>query len=236
MSDSKHDLQSRHRSREIDAFLDQVARTPVPARAGQGRLIFAIDATASRKPTWDQASHLQAEMFDAAADLGGLQIQLTYYRGHREFHASDWLRDASALLQQMTAVSCRGGLTQLERVLRHGAAESASKTVNALVFVGDCIEENPERLYRCAGELGLRGTPAFMFLEGNDRRAHQCFAEIARITRGACCRFDSGSARQLRELLTAVAVYASGGKSALRQLAAGSGANLRQLAHQLEGR
>lgn len=236
MSDSKHDLQSGQRSQEIHAFLEQVARAPVSANAGRGRLIFAIDATASREPTWDQASHLQAEMFDAAAGLGGLQIQLAYYRGHREFHAGDWLADAPALLQQMTAVSCRGGLTQLERVLRHGAVESARSPVNALVFVGDCIEENPERLYRSAGELGLRGTPAFMFLEGHDRRAQRCFAEIARITRGAFGRFDSGSARQLRELLTAVAVYASGGKTALRQLAASSSSNLRQLAHQLEGR
>jgi hypothetical protein len=74
-----------------------------------------------------------------------------------------------------------------------------------------------------------------MFLEGHDRHAEACFAEIAAITHGAFCRFDSGSAEQLRQLLTAVAVYASGGREALRQLAHGQGALLRQLAHQVDG-
>jgi hypothetical protein len=52
---------------EVDAFLRKLAATAAPAPDaggnGRGRLIFALDATASREPTWDRASHLQAEMF-----------------------------------------------------------------------------------------------------------------------------------------------------------------------------
>ena len=69
-----------------------------------------------------------------------------------------------------------------------------------------------------AGELALLGVPMFLFQEGQDARAERTFREIARLTKGAWCRFDAGSAAQLRELLTAVAVYATGGQQALERL------------------
>ncbi|MGE0565694.1 MAG: VWA domain-containing protein, partial [Pseudolabrys sp.] len=57
---------------EIEAFLDKV-RSLGPAKAGvRGRLIFALDATMSRQPTWDTACVLQADMFREAAGVGGL--------------------------------------------------------------------------------------------------------------------------------------------------------------------
>src|SRR3546814_9870581 len=48
-------------------------RSPAPQRDGgrRGRLIFAMDATASREPTWDRACRLQGEMFKETAALGG---------------------------------------------------------------------------------------------------------------------------------------------------------------------
>ena len=52
--------------------------------------------------------------------------------------------------------------------------------------------------------------------KGASRRPSATFKEIARLTRGAYCHFDAGSARQLRELLAAVAVYATGGRKALQ--------------------
>jgi hypothetical protein len=233
MTDEKQRIERAKRAESVTAFLEQVATLPVPGH--RGRLIFAIDATASREPTWDQASHLQVEMFQVTEKLAGLEVQLVHYRGHREFQASGWLAESSALAQRMTAVRCRGGLTQIERVLRHAAQESTAGRVSALVFVGDCVEESPTQLYHAAAELALRGTPAFMFLEGHDGNAQSCFAEIARITRGAFCRFDSGSAAQLRQLLTAVAVYASGGRDALQRLTDGGDSLMRRLAHQLQG-
>ena len=49
--------------------------------ANRGRLLVAIDATASREPTWDMAMQLQSTMFETAAKLGGLDVQLVWYRG-----------------------------------------------------------------------------------------------------------------------------------------------------------
>jgi hypothetical protein len=178
-------------------------------------LVFALDATASREPAWDRASHLQAEMFQAAAATGGLAIQLAWYRGFLEFEASGWFTASRPLLEHMGAVRCAAGQTQIGRVLDHVVAEHGRRKVAALVFVGDCVEEAPAALYRSAGQLGVLGVPAFLFLEGGDPRAATVFAEMARLSGGAFCPFDASSANQLRELLTAVAVYASGGLKAL---------------------
>jgi hypothetical protein len=177
--------------------------------------MFALDATASRQPTWDRACQLQGEMFAAVAELGGLAIQLVWYRGYGEFQTEPWLIDSVELQRRMTGVQCRGGLTQMGRVLQHVLQETRRHRVNALALVGDCLEEPIDLLCHSAGELGLLGVPVFAFQEGDDLEAAQGFREIARLTRGAYCRFDAGSARQLRELLRAVAVYAAGGRQAL---------------------
>jgi hypothetical protein len=207
-------LSSPSSKAQIDAFLSQVRNT-APARSGGGRLIFALDATASREATWDHATHLQAQMFQQTDALGGLSIQLCYYRGFGEFHASPWLNDSEQLLQQMTAVRCLGGHTQIEKLLRHAIAEAKRQKINALVFVGDCVEEEVDRLAQAAGELGLLGVPLFLFQEGHDPAATQAFRHLAQLTAGAHCPFDAGSAQQLRDLLSAVAVYAAGGPAAL---------------------
>jgi hypothetical protein len=202
---------------ELDAFLRQLAATPVarPAAGRRGRLLFALDATASRQPTWDRACHIQAEMFKETAALGGLDVQLAFYRGFGEFEASAWFDRADDLLKKMTAVSCLGGKTQVGKVLKHALAESKRAKIDAVVFVGDCMEEDVDALCHKAGELGLLGVPVFIFHEGRDRKAAAAFRQIAQLTRGACCPFDSRSAQQLRELLSAVAVYAAGGRPAL---------------------
>lgn len=221
---------------EIDAFLQKVASTPRPRSDGrQGRLLFALDATASREPTWDRACHLQAEMFKEAAALGGLDIQLCFYRGYREFYSSPWFRRSAELLSYMAKVRCVGGMTQIERVLDHAIAETARRRINALVFVGDCMEENIDRLCERAGKLGLLGIPAFVFHEGHDWVAARSFQQIAKLSGGAYCHFDATSARQLRELLRAVAAYAAGGRQALEDLSRREGGMVRQLEHQLKG-
>jgi len=220
---------------EVDAFLRQVASTPVRKPSGaRGRLVFAMDATASREPTWDRACHLHAEMFETAAGLGGLDIQLCYYRGFREFEASPWLHRAEDLLRHMRGVGCVGGLTQIERVLRHTVAEHDRRQVSALVFVGDCMEEDPDVVCGAAGELGLRGAPAFVFQDGFEPAAERVFRQIARLTRGAYCRLDASSAQQLRDLLSAVAAFAAGGRRALEDFERRRGGAVRQLTHQMD--
>ena len=66
-----------------------------------------------------------------------------------------------------------------------------------------------------SGKLGLLGVPTFMFQEGLEPSATRAFKQIAKLTNGAYCSFNSSSAKQLRELLSAVAVYAAGGRMAL---------------------
>jgi hypothetical protein len=203
---------------------------PTAKGAGRGRLVFAMDATMSRQPTWDMALALQTEMFRAVKTIGGLDVQLMYFRGAGECRASKWVSDPEAMAALMTRVSCAGGYTQIRKVLGHARAEASKKPVNALVYVGDCMEEDIDDLCGRAGELALLGVPVFLFQEGADKRAETAFREIARLTKGAYCRFDAGSASQLKELLSAVAVYAAGGRKALEAL---SGHGARQLLEQL---
>jgi hypothetical protein len=215
----------RSSNAEVDAFLDQV-RTLAPAASGRGRLLFAMDATMSRQPTWDLALSLQGDMFRAVKEVGGLDIQLLYFRGFNECQASHWVGDPDALARLMRQVHCEGGHTQIRKVLSHAREENNKQKVHALVYVGDCMEEDIDQLSQLAGELGLVGVPVFIFQEGDDPRAAQAFKEIARLSRGAYCRFDAGSSRQLRELLTAVAVYATGGRKALAKSTSGAAVRL----------
>jgi len=219
----------------VDAFLRQVASLPsVHTGSGQGRLIFALDATMSRQPTWDQAMDIQVQMFKEADSLGGLKIQLAYFRGFGEFYATSWLARSSDMVEQMSGVRCRGGQTQIERVLRHAQAEAKAAKVAALVYVGDCVEEDADLLCRLAGELGIQGVRAFVFQEGDRPDAMATFSEIARLTGGAYSRFDAGSAKQLRELLAAVAVYAAGGRRALQDFSRRRGGEAIKLLGQIK--
>src|SRR6185295_174401 len=104
-------------------------------------------------------------------------------------------------------VSCMSGATQLGHVLAHAVGEARRTKVGALVYIGDCFEENGDAVAKEAAQLALLGVPAFMFHEGHDLSAEAVFREIARLTHGVYARFDAGSAQQLRDLLTAAAVY-----------------------------
>jgi hypothetical protein len=202
-------------STEIDAFLGKMQGRAAQTAVVSGRLIFALDATASRQPTWDTTCQLQAEMFREVATIGGLSVQLVYYRGLAECRSSRWVTQPEHLSGLMERIDCRMGHTQIGKVLTHARRESELLKVQALVFVGDAMEENPDTLCHDAAELGRLGVPAFMFQEGDSRAVEHVFRDIARLTHGAYCRFDPGAARQLAELLRAVAVYAAGGMSAL---------------------
>jgi len=213
---------------EVEAFLAQVkGLEPAPRTGQRGRLIFALDATMSRQPTWDLAQSLQAKMFEAAASLGGLEVQLVYFRGLNECRASNFVSRGQGLRDLMSRIDVRGGETQIRRVLAHARNEAKSAKVGALVFIGDAMEENPDTLASLAGELALLGVKAFMFQEGQDPAASQTFGEIARLTGGAYGAFDAGASARLAALLRAAAAYAAGGHAALaREAAADSEARL----------
>jgi hypothetical protein len=219
----------------VRAFLKEVAKTPPPAPgAGRARLIFAMDATASREPTWDRACQVQGQMFLETAALGGLDVQLVYYRGFNECRASKWVSNPADLVRLMTGVMCLAGQTKIGRVLRHAVSETQKKRVAALVFVGDCFEESLDPVGEIAGQLGLLGVRAFLFQEGRNPEAERAFRHIAKLTGGAHCRFDASSPQQLRDLLGAVAAYAAGGQRALADLSARAGPEVRLLASQIK--
>ena len=202
---------------------------PAATVDGRGRLIFALDATMSRQPTWDTAMRLQAEMFDEAGKVGALDVQLVYFRGFNECRASKWVSETRGLRDLMTGIDCRGGNTQIGKVLSHARKETRKKRVNALVFVGDALEEAIDDLAAKAGELGLLGLRLFIFQEGRDATVERGFRELARLTGGAYARFDPNAAGQLAQLLRAAAVYAAGGLKALQKSSAGSRLLLEQL-------
>lgn len=207
---------------DIAAFVAR-ARAMAP-RSGRGRLVFALDATMSRQPTWDMACELQAEMFREAARIGGLDVRLVYFRGAGECRASPWIADPAQLGRLMARISVEDGHTQIHKVLSEARREAVAHGVRALVFVGDAMEENPDDLCAKAGELGLLKVPVLMFQEGHDAATERTFRDIAHLSGGAYCRFDVGAAGQLRELLRAAAAYAAGGREALQRLSASGGA------------
>ncbi|MEM7692950.1 MAG: VWA domain-containing protein [Pseudomonadota bacterium] len=215
-------------SGEIDAFLAK-ARAIAPAPGGaRGRLIFALDATMSRQPTWDRACNIQAEMFSEAAKVGGLEMQLVYFRGFGECRASKWLTDGRRLGDLMARIDCRGGLTQIGKVLIRALEETKKAPVQAIVYIGDAMEEDVDRLCARAGELGLKKVPLFLFQERGDPAATVAFKEMARLSGGAHLSFDDSASGELSKLLQAVAVYAAGGRKALehRGRSGDSGARL----------
>src|SRR5438477_9703657 len=234
MSSDKDQLPEKSRSAEVDAFLRDLQRAPaVRPAGGRGRLVFALHAPRGREPGWDRACRIQGEMFEATAALGGLDVKLVYYRGFNECRASRWMSNAADLHRVMRVVSCLGGETQIERVFAHAIAETKKQRVNALVFVGDAMEENVDRLCQLAGELGLKGVPIFLFHEGGNPIVARAFQQMARLSRGAYLRFDLASADRLKDLLAAVAVYAAGGYRALAAYGEKKGGEVLRLTSQL---
>ena len=227
-------LAPRGKSNEVAAFVEAARRVPAPSQT-RGRLIFALDATMSRQPTWDLAQSLQGSMFEAAAGRWRPRratrlfprlermprLELRFGRaGARRAHEPD----RGARRQDADPPGAR------PRARRGQAA----RKVGALVFVGDAMEESPDPLPRVAGELALAGVKAFMFQEGGRPAARRAFQEIARLTGGAYGAFDAGAAARLEALLRAAAAYAAGGQAALAS-AGRADADARPLLAQMRG-
>ena len=225
----------RPTSHSVAAFLKQAAQVPARASGTNGRLIFAMDATASRGPTWAQAMGIQTEMFQEAASVGGLDVQLVYYRGLMDFGASPWINNADRVIGLMRGVDVVGGNTQIERLMKHAGEEAKRGKVNALVFIGDAVEESADLIIAAAGHLALRGVPVFICHEGELEPAGSVFRQIAEITKGAYSSFDASSPQQLRDLLKAVAIFAAGGRKALADFSAKAGGIALKLFHQMSG-
>ena len=234
MTNEKSSLVNNAGSQDIDAFLDKVDTFPVASRNRPGRLIFAMDATASRAPAWDMACQLQGQMFTEANGVGELDVQLVFFRGYQECKASRWLDNPIDLVRLMTSVSTLAGRTQIERVIQHALQESKESPVDALVYVGDSMEESIDKVGELAGQLRLINLPLFMFQEGHDILTSEAFRQFAKLSGGAHCSFDNSSASQLGKLLTAAALYATGGKTTLEKFAALNGPLIKDVVAQIE--
>ena len=210
-------------------------------RSNRGRLVFACDATMSRQPTWDLAVQLQSAMFEQAAKIGGLDIQLVWYRGIDEVAHTPWLSDVHALVSRMSMIKCDAGTTKIARVLRHVRAEHEREKIGAAIFVGDAVEEMPGELYDAAA-----GQPPWFLFQEDDLPAmtidrfgaptpemtvESIFRKLAEITGGAYARFNAGAAAQLEKLLRAVAAFAAGGTKALANM---QGEEARKLLRQMK--
>ena len=220
----------------VDQFLKKSNSVAFPNSAKKnksGRLIFSLDATASRQPTWDTAAQIQSEMFLQTSNLGALDIQLNFYRGFGEFLASRWINNPYELMRIMGKVTCSAGETQVCKVLKHAVKTAKLNEVDALVFVGDCFEEDVDNAGKIAGELGLLGVPVFIFHEGHDPIAEFSFKQICKLSGGAYCRFDQSSADTLKNLLSAVAIYVVGGSIALKNYANKKGGKILFIADQV---
>ena len=228
----KTSLEKVSSENDVQNFLSKVAA--IPQTGGDARLLFSLDATASREATWDVASQLQAEMFLSSQALGGLNVQLCYFRGFGEFFSSDWQTNADELVRIMSRIHCQAGATQIERVLRHAIQENEVKTIKCVVYIGDAMEENIDMLAQLAGKLGLLKIPVFMFQERGDPVARNAFIELSRLSGGAYFQFDRASAEQLKDLLKAVAIYTAGGLKALKDFSKSSSKNVKLLEQQLK--
>src|SRR4030081_3672806 len=154
-------------SEDIAAFVAKARATSPHAPGAKGRLVFALDATMSRQPTWDMACALQADMFREAGALGSLDIRLVYYRGLSECRATGWISDSAQLAKLMGKIDCRGGNTQIGKVLSEARREAVASGVRAVVFVGDAMEEAIDGLCAKAGAIRLIQGSGFLFPGGH---------------------------------------------------------------------
>jgi hypothetical protein len=194
-------------SPRVAALLEKVRTTHT-------RVVFALDATMSRQPTWDLACQLQSEMFAEVGKIGGLEVQLVWYRGYDECKSSAWTLDADELARAMRRITCEAGYTKIGKILAHVRKEHAREKVAAVIFIGDALEEDPGSLYDAA----VAQPSWFLFQEGDAAEVATAFKKLARLTNGAHCQFTTSAARELAELLRAVAAFAVGGVAALAGL------------------
>jgi len=191
------------------------SRSPKPSGKSDGRLVFIIDATASREHSWQAAQEIQIQMFEAARQFGNLHVRLMFFGGDY-FEDTGWTDDPNYLKQKMAPVQCIGGYTQYLKAFTKLDSEINSGCV---VLVGDCFEhynKDEQNIYNIANRLGLRKCPVFCLHEGNLYEDH--FNKIAEVSGGAYLNFGPGISLQLNDCFKSVAAFSTGGLKALDQL------------------
>lgn len=179
-----------------------------------------MDATASREAAWNIAKEITEAMFKAVP--GTLDVALAYHGGGRLREVTLFSPVAKAFLDKLHTVHCKAGMTALNDILDKATEISKLK---ALIYIGDC-EENASEAVELAQQLKLKGVRCFMFHDTSSESqgydvatAHEVFEQIAQITSGALLPFGENSPQMIKQLLEAIAIYASLGIKALEQKA-----------------
>ncbi len=189
------------------------AEPPIDSDSGP-RLIFAVDATASREPAWSAARQVTDALVKALP--GALKVALAVHGGGRVHTFTPFTSDPATLRDRAAGVTCQSGLTRLLPILAIGLKQP---DVRVVIYIGDVFEENIDQGRRLTDAMGARGTRLIVLHDTADRGARrdaEVFWDLAKRTGGCVLPFDSHAPGKLRELLSAVAVYAVGGEKLLR--------------------
>jgi hypothetical protein len=188
------------------------AATGTPARP---RLIFAVDATASREPAWVAARQVTDALVKALP--GQLDVALAVHGGSRVHIFTEFTNEPAALRDRAAGVVCEAGLTRLLPILSVSLKQPA---VRVVVYIGDVFEENVAKGRQLTDAMGKQGIRLIVLHDTADpaaRRDAELFWDLAKRTGGCVMPFDASSSGRLRDLLSAVAVYAVGGEKLLRE-------------------
>jgi hypothetical protein len=204
------------------------------ANAPRARIVFALDATASREPTWQMAKQLQAQMLQEAARIGTLDVSLAFFRGLDDTNFSEFTSSADHLVDLMNQIRCEMGTTQIGTILHHSLKLHNESPIAAIVFIGDTYEENGigGAAEFSASQLKAAGVPLFVFHEG--KVCEGKLRNLADLSGGAYASFREGSASELAELLKSIAAFATGGLKALEAKANSGSSSARLLLTQLK--
>jgi hypothetical protein len=200
------------------ALLSVLSHAEPPVETGtpvRPRLVFAVDATASREPAWAAARQVTDALVKALP--GALDVALAVHGGSRVHTFTAFTNDAKTLRDRAAGVACEAGMTRLLPIL---AASLKRPAVRVVVYIGDVFEESVVQGRRLADEMGGKGIKLIVLHDTADasaRRDVEVFWDLAKRTGGCVLPFDASASGRLRDLLSAVAVYAVGGEKLLRE-------------------
>lgn len=189
---------------------------PLPGRVGGGlldrrpRLVFAVDATASRSATWASAQTITDRMFDAIP--GALDVALEVHGGGNVHTFTGFSADLHEFRKRASRVRCTSGHTRLVDLMQRTLDAGG---VRVMSYIGDAFEESADEAFELADRFKHFGIKAVILADQADVSTMLIFEEIARRTGGAVLDFRSGDLDLMGEVLAGVAALAVGGRGML---------------------
>jgi len=181
-----------------------------PLTERRPRLVFGVDATASREPTWASAKSITDRMFEAIP--GALDVALAVHGAGQVHTFTEFSADVDQFRRQASAVRCQAGNTQLCELMQRTLDAGG---VRVMSYVGDAFEESRAEAYALADRFRLRGIKAVLLADAADEATLEVFREIADRTGGAVLDFRATELGLMGDLLAAVATLAIGGRKLL---------------------